>query len=188
MSDMATIEAGLRTLVVALTGLPDAMVVWENRKRPNIDVRTRAICLLSLGATATYGRDETVLEFFTGPGVFQETARGMRTLPLRLKVQCFKQTDAENASVYLERARTRLAWEDSIWALNAIDCSKQVTGTVIPLDFSFDDRLASMAALDITLNAELDETNPNVIPYIDDVIGTGTIGETATNYELVIDS
>jgi len=161
------------------------MVVWENRPRPHIDVTQRAIALLTLGPTTTYGRDNLDLVYNPTDTDFDATAKGIRNLPLRVKVQTFRQNDPENAWAYLERVRTRLRWELAFNALNAIDCGLQGTSAVIPLDTLVDEHMASMAALDIFLTAELEETDPTAIPYIAEITGTGTIDDKIIPYTLV---
>lgn len=145
-----------------------------------VNPTSRAICLMSLGPmSAPYSQADELRTTFdeTRPvnTEFRDKAVGLRRLPWRLKVLCFEQTDSENAWVYLERARLRFAWRGTSEALNALDCGFAQGGQVLDLSVPFDERMSSMAALDVTLVAALEETDPTGYGYIETITGTSTL-------------
>lgn len=182
MTTLADVRAGLAALVASLTALPAAMIVWEDQQRPFMDPSVRAIATLSFGPITPQGRDEVISVWdANNPGAeYRDTVKGIRTLPWRIKVESLEQTNDKTAQNYLERARTRLRLPDSIAALNAVSCSRQSTGQVIPVQEGVDKRIASIAVLDVLLNCALTETAAQGYGYIATVEGTDLRGNPYT--------
>jgi hypothetical protein len=173
-------QVGLVAIAATLTGLDAQDCVWEQRSRPFINPIGRAICLMSLGPIATpYSQTDELRTTFDiarpTNTEFRDTAIGLRKMPWRLKVQCFEQTDTENAWVYLERARLRFVWRGTSDALNAIDCGFAQASQVFDLSVPVDEHMTSMAAIDVTLIAKLEETDPTGYGYIQTITGTSTL-------------
>ena len=166
---LADICPALVTLAAALTGL-DA--VWENQPRPEINDTTRGIVLLSFGQTTSVGRDEVRSAYDSGTDDYGDTAVGQRMLPWRIKVESLEQDDNLTAWAYLEQLRLRLRWQSSIDALNAVNVSLATTGQVQDLQVPVDQRVASIAALDVMLNASFSEADPTRYPYVAEITGT----------------
>jgi hypothetical protein len=174
----------LLALAAALTGL-DA--VWEDQDRPATNDVSRGIVLLSFGANASIGRDESRVEYAPGTDDFQATAIGQRLIPWRIDVQSLEQGDADTAWNVLERLRTRLRWQSSIDAMNAVNVSVATTGQIQKIPETVDDRFISRAALDVMLNVSLREVDPVRIPRIVEITGTGQLLPSAeTPLDIVI--
>lgn len=176
MTTLDTMRVGLKTLAANLGGL-DAY--WEDQQRPYINPSTRAALLLSLGPSNPIGRDEIRSDWDASRdhAEWQDTAVGIRRLPWRIKCYGFEETDAKVAQFYLERIRTRLRWMSTVRALNALSLSRANTGQVTDLSVPVDDRMTSIAFLDIGLNAVFQETDvDHGYTYIAEFHGTGDFG------------
>lgn len=172
---LADVRAGLQVIAANLSGL-DAY--WEDQSRPYINDITRAAVLMSFGPIAPLGRDEirSTWDASKDHAEWTDTAIGLRRLPWRIKVESYEETNASAASSYLEKLRTRLRWMSTSAALNALGCSRATTGQVLDLSVPRDNRMTSIAVLDIGLNCVLQEDDPNGYTYIATVSGTATIG------------
>lgn len=182
---IADIAPVLLTLAQSLTGL-DA--VWENQARPYIPSVDRSIVLMSFGAISMVGSDETrpAWDPLIDHGEWSDTTVGQRKIPWRVKVCSLEQGDNDTAWATLEKFRIRLGRRGAgviLDALNDVGCSLADVGPTQDLQVPIDDRWASVAALDVMLNAAFTDTDPDRYTYIAKVTGTGALGSKVRDYE-----
>lgn len=181
--EFATLDAALVAIAKTITGLDQ--VVWENQKRPFVSPSTRAIALLSFGETLGIGRDEVIQAFdptelseediLDGEGEFTFTVAGVRRLPWRIKVESYEQGTIKTAWKYLEDARTALSWPSVLDALDAANVATVEVLGVLDLQVPKDERMVSMASLDIILAGRFSSVDPRKATYINSFSGTGEL-------------
>ena len=103
--------------------------VWENEPR---EILQKPYGVLKLGASSMIGRDD----------IYEDQLVGSREMILQVQVFSRSFRITENARVYLEKARTSLAYfKSSNWVFDEAH-------PIIDLDFVFDHRQESRAAFD----------------------------------------
>lgn len=185
MIDFATLKPALLALAKSLTGL--SVATMENEPRVMAKPSEGAVALVSFfGVAGVGGTDakrydrDTASEWGQGgdteilpeggaePPVL-ETVIGRRELTIRIKVDGIFQDANRDARFYLERMRTRLSWESTRVALLAAGLGFQEVLLATTADEKRDNRLASIALVDVRCNVVSSEQDPTLHPTIERV-------------------
>jgi len=159
--DWATIRPALEDLFCSLSGLK---TYWRDKPRPLADPKQQAICLLHVRLTKGLGNDDIRSSYDaagdpTGTGI-TFSAAGLRLVKFDVRVESYRQDDDRFAYNGICRVRTGLSFPSSKAALRAVELSVKWAGDAIDFPVSslterldFDDRVTSVAQLDLELNA-----------------------------------
>lgn len=179
------VRAGLLALIQRLTQgafAPDGagyQVVWENREQPFVDVTNGAHILLSTRGFRGLGIDEARLTFdgTAAPGhEYTETRCGNRLFSLVVKVESIDQTEGKTADYIISRLYSRMQWESSSLALNALNCSYVDAAPMVCTTQVRDQWDVAIAAVEFQFAWATNETDiDNPVGYIAEVIADGTI-------------
>jgi hypothetical protein len=172
-----TIRAALKTLIGDLAGLPDG-TEFEDQPRPYVGDVSRAIALLSISSVVTIGRDEVRTDYDVARPLcleMRDVVHGVREFTLGIKVESYEQTDDATALAYCERIRDRMSFTSSLAALRAVQCAYIRHEPTRDLSTARDDRLTSIAVLDIRLRAHVTEADPARYGYMTSVQITGPV-------------
>lgn len=168
--DWVAIKPALKTLLGNLSGL---VTVWKDEPRPMTpNGADKALCLLSLAPTSGQGFDERGRIYDATQPLnreMQEVLIGVRNVTLSVRVESFDQSHSKTALHYLEHVRARFRWKTTTAALKAINVAFRGTHEIIDLSGMKDQRIASMANLDIKLGMVSVEANPSRGGYIETV-------------------
>lgn len=168
------IRPALLALVKQLAGLEG---VWRDQPNPYTPPGTKAILKLSLSPTQGKGQDARTFRFQSSDSTLRETVSGYRIFTLRILCECLDQSDGATALNYLETLRTRLRWTTTSQALHAVRVAFIDSLPTVDLSRTIDNRVASIAALDVRLATMAQEENPNPVDWIEtvrDPVGTLT--------------
>jgi len=159
--DWATIRPALEDLFCSLSGLK---TYWRDKPRPLVDPKQQAICLLHVRQTQSHGIDDIRSSYDpagdpTGTGI-TFTVAGLRKVILDVRVESYRQDDDRFAYNGICAIRSGLSFPSAKAALRAVDLSVKWAGDAIDFPVSslterldFDDRVTSVAQLDLELNA-----------------------------------
>lgn len=154
MSDWATWNAELPRLFKSLLGIP---CDWADQPRPMHTGARGQLAVIATPADGTEDRRQS-----TDAGLLIEEIVGHRRMVLQVSVWSPSQPLAQSARAFLERLRTRLAFDSSQEALRRLRLSYQTTENPVALDRVEDGRQVSFWAMDVVLGyvwSEQDETN-----------------------------
>ena len=132
----------------------------------------KAICLLSISPASGQGFDDRRQEDDLEQPLNQELQDaivGIRNVILSIRVESYDQSDDKTALHYLEKVRTRLRWRTTTAALNAVKVAFRGTKDLTDLSAVRDQRMASLANLDIKLGSLSIEKDPTRYGYIETV-------------------
>lgn len=173
------IRQGLEDLFCSLSGLK---TYWRDKSRPLADPKQQAVCLLHVRQTQGLGNDDVRSSYdaagdATGTGI-TFTVNGLRKVFLDVRVESYRHDDDRFAYNGMGRIRTGLGFPSAKAALRALGLSVKHAGNAIDFPVSsltetldFDDRVTSVAQLDLELNA---------VSCVDDPVKTTWI-ETVTD-------
>lgn len=158
-----TIRPALLSLFGDLSGL---QTVWVDKHRPYIDSKGQAIVLLRVRTTDEIGVDDrryTDLSLVAPAATLEETTNGHRRVGLDIRVESFRHDDDRFAFNAAGDIRTKLGFRSSRARLRAVNVALVRAGQAIDLSgIVQDDRITSIATLDLTLNVGVsmaDEAN-----------------------------
>lgn len=156
-----TIRPALLKLFCTLSGL---QTEWRDKSRNLADPKKQAVCLLHVRQTQTLGVDDVRHTYdaagdATGTGITY-SLNGLRRVMLDVRVESYRHDDDRFAFNAMDLIQTGLSFPSAKAALRAIDMSVKFRGNVIDFPTSslterleFDDRVTSVAQLDLQLNA-----------------------------------
>jgi len=159
--DWVAIRPALVDLFCDLSGLK---TYWRDQSRPLADPKAQAVCLLHVRQTQSHGIDDVRSSYDaagdpTGTGITFSIA-GLRKVILDVRVESYRQDDDRFAYNGMSRIRTGLSFPSAKAALRAVGLSVKWAGEAIDFPVSslterldFDDRITSVAQLDLELNA-----------------------------------
>jgi len=155
-----TIRPGLRSLFEDLGGV---QTVWQDKRRPYIDPRGQAVTLLRVRTTETIGTDDRRFADLGLPipeNTIEESQNGYRRTSLDVRVESFRHDDDRFAFNAVSDIRTRLGWLSSLAALREMNVALIRASQAIDLNNVItDDRITSVATLDLLLNIGVCEAN-----------------------------
>jgi hypothetical protein len=181
--DWETIRPALVELFQNISGLRTA---WRDKRRELADPKLQAVCLLHVRQTQELGVDD-IRHTYDAAGDATATSiefsvAGLRKVFLDVRVESYRQDDDKFAYNAMGRIRTGLSFPSSKAALRAVELSVKKAGNAIDFPTSsltegleFDDRVTSVAQLDLELNAIScvdDPTKTTWIETVDDPVGT----------------
>ena len=152
MADWNTIEATLETWVAGITGLP---VHWRHRPS-GFEFSGRGFALLSISARRSLGHDDlTYTDDGATPG--EEVTyyqSGQRQFTLQVQVRTHRQAPGSGAKQYTPLLRDSLSLPQRTRSLlSAADLAIARVANEVDFDARIDGREASVAQLDIIVNA-----------------------------------
>lgn len=171
------IRPGLVDLFCTISGLK---TYWRDQSRPLADPKQQAVCLLHVRQTQTLGIDDLRHTYDaagdpTGTGI-TFSLNGLRRVSLDVRVESYRHDDDRFAYNAMDRIQTGLSFPSSKAALRAIDMSVKFRGNAIDFPTSsltekldFDDRVTSVAQLDLMLNAISCVEDPTKETWIESV-------------------
>jgi len=159
-----TIRPALLSLFGDLSGL---QTVWIDKKRPYVDPKLQAIVLLRVRDEGSIGVDDRRYLDLALPApaaTLKEQAAGHRRVGLDIRVESFRHDDDRFAFNAAGDIRTGLGFRSSKARLLAVNVAIVRASQVVDLSGILqDDRVTSIATLDLTINVGVcvgDESNP----------------------------
>jgi hypothetical protein len=172
--DLESLQPAFKTLIETISELE---TVWEDEPRPFVDPMSKAICLLTITASAERGTgdDRKTNQDLTKPQgeELADTFTGLREVTLSAKIESYDQSPGFTGRQYAERIRNGMKWRSSQAVLNGLGCS--VIRVMDPVDLSEtrDDHRVSIVAVDVRLNVMLEHSDPVRYGYVTRVVVNG---------------
>lgn len=175
--DWTTLQAGVSALWQTLMGLTD--VRWADTARNGDGVTPAgfvaagtAFATADIQVTSNVGvgvQDALTWDEASPNGPMVQTTRGVRELTLRTKVTVYDQHPDRVARVYLERLRDRLPWDSARDALAALGLGVIEARALLDLSKKADQRITSIAAMDVRFTLCTSDTDPTEYSRIETV-------------------
>lgn len=162
----------LRELFMSLSGLPDAVVIFDGEPISPVAFSQDARRLvLSITAIRRIGQDQRKREFLSGY-ITRTTLKGQRIVTLQVRAENYGR---EEGYELLENLRTQLESPEVGETLNAAGFALNETQEILVLDVTAGNRAISVATLDVLLNWASTSVSQKVDPggYIETVETTG---------------
>lgn len=148
-----TVRPELRSLFQDMSGL---QTVWIDKRRPYVDAAGQAIVLLRVRQTESLGVDDRRYEDLSLPipePTLEEQVAGHRRVGLDVRVESFRHDDDRFAFNAAEDIRSRLFFGSSLARLRAQNIALvRVSQAIDQTGVVQDDRVTSVAVLDVTMN------------------------------------
>lgn len=161
----------LKSLIADLSGL---VTNWEDEPRGFGDT----FATLTITSCVGVGWDEcrTQQDLTQPTGLeLQDVWIGNRNMTLTVKVESLIQTDTGNAYQYLELVRDKLWFRGSAARCRAVNVAIVDQGQTVDLPMPRDDRMRSIASLDIMLSVRNLIIDPERYPFIGTWNASGTL-------------
>lgn len=158
-------------VVLVASGLVAGSVVWTDQIRPYVPVPARALIRLSLlpSDRAGYSDDTDYMPSPDGTQLVQVTS-GRRYVALTIACDSYEQSNDRTAFAYLERIRTRMAWDSNVLALASAGVIVVDEFPITPIPTTVDGREVSSAAYDSRISyVVVDSDDSNPIDWIETV-------------------
>lgn len=180
--NLTTAEPALAAWVSSLTGITSALCVWQNAPRPRFD---RGIATLSWVSSTPRGMAGVDYDYVEATGEDPDpltemvpTQRGESVEVLQIEVLSIDQRPGYNASYLARRIVERCRMPSSVAALRAQNLGLQDVSSYRLADRKVDDRYASVAIVEVRLNATSAFTSTaagDTTSFIDAVDYAGTV-------------
>lgn len=173
----------IKPVMLSLFGdLAELQAVWVDKRRPYIDPKGQAVVLLRVRTEGSIGVDDrryNDLGLAAPAATLEEQAAGHRRVGIDVRVESFRHDDDRFAFNAADAIRTGLSYQSSRDRLRAVNVALvRVSDTIDLTGIAQDDRVTSVAVLDLTLSVGICTTNSatanrvHTIETVEDPVGT----------------
>ena len=155
------IQDAIKAWLAAITGL---VVVWENEPRPSI-LRQAGFCILGTPTGITALGQDFVQEEVTGDDI-SPVVVGQRVFTVPIRAISRSQSPANTGRTHLEKARLSLKMPSVLEHFQTHSMAIVRADKIVQYDAPFDERVESIASMEVTFAATATMTDPEVLGSI----------------------